>query len=151
MRIVLDAMGSDTCPDPEITASIEAARLFGDEIILVGPENILKAGLTARGASLDQVKIVDAPEYITMEDKGFQLALKAKRKGSQTSMAVGVDLVKNGDADAFVTAGNTGGALATAYYRLGKIPGVELPGLNSSFSCEKWILCCTRYRSKSRM
>ncbi|HWQ84930.1 MAG TPA: phosphate acyltransferase PlsX, partial [Anaerolineales bacterium] len=59
--------------------------------------------------------------------------LKAKRRGSQTSMAVGIDLVINGEADAFVTAGNTGGALATAYYRMGVIPGVERPGLTAYF------------------
>ena len=48
-------------------------------------------------------------------------------------MAVGIDLVKNGEADAFVTAGNTGGALATAYYRLGTIPGVDRPALTALF------------------
>ncbi len=68
-----------------------------------------------------------------MEDKGLKLALKAKRRGSKTSMAVGMDLVLNGEADTFVTAGNTGGALATAYYRLGTIPGVERPALTALF------------------
>ncbi len=61
------------------------------------------------------------------------LALKAKRKNSKTSMAVGMDMVKNGEADAFVTAGNTGGAMATAYFRLGVIPGVERPALCGIF------------------
>jgi glycerol-3-phosphate acyltransferase PlsX len=68
-----------------------------------------------------------------MEDKGLALALKAKRRASKTSMAVGMDLVKSGQAEAFVTAGNTGGALATAFYRLGMIPGVERPGLTALF------------------
>jgi glycerol-3-phosphate acyltransferase PlsX len=61
------------------------------------------------------------------------MALKAKRKGSKTSMAVGMDLLKSGEADAFVTAGNTGGALATAYYRLGTLAGVERPALTGFF------------------
>jgi glycerol-3-phosphate acyltransferase PlsX len=133
MRIVLDAMGSDTCPDPEVIASIEAAQLFGEEIILVGPEDQLKSRLQAEGGDSSLVRVIHAPDVISMEDKGLKLALKAKRKGSQTSMAVGMDLVKNGEADAFVTAGNTGGALTTAFYRLGTIPGVERPALTGLF------------------
>lgn len=133
MRIVLDAMGSDSCPDPEVEAAVEAVRLFGAEIILVGPEDQLKPRLQSLGTHGGHVQVVNAPETITMKDKGLQLALKAKRKGSKNSMAVGIDLVKDGQADAFVTAGNTGGALATAYYRLGTIPGVERPALTGLF------------------
>ncbi|MBN2550538.1 MAG: phosphate acyltransferase PlsX [Anaerolineales bacterium] len=133
MRIVLDAMGSDTCPEPEVLAAVEAARLFGDEIILVGPVDQLEPRLQALGRENHMVRLVNAPDTITMKDKGLALALKAKRKGSKTSMAVGIDLVKEGQADAFVTAGNTGGALATAYYRLGTIPGVERPALTGLF------------------
>ena len=131
MRIVLDAMGSDECPEPELQAAVEAARQFGDEIILVGPEQQLRPRLEAMNAV--GVRLVDATETITMEDKGMALALKAKRKTSKTSMAVGIDLVKNGEADAFITAGNTGGALATAYFRLDTIPGVERPALTATF------------------
>jgi glycerol-3-phosphate acyltransferase PlsX len=132
MRIVLDAMGSDTCPDPEILASVEAARLFGDPIILVGPADRLQFELKPFAAG-DSVRLVDAPDTITMKDKGLALALKAKRANSKTSMAVGIDLVKHGEADAFVTAGNTGGALATAFFRLGNLPGVERPALAGVF------------------
>jgi glycerol-3-phosphate acyltransferase PlsX len=133
MRIVLDAMGSDTSPEPEIQAAVEAASLFGDEIIFVGPEDLLETRLKAFGQATGKVRVVHAPETITMEDKGLKLALKAKRPGAKNSMAVGIDLLKNGEADAFVTAGNTGGALATAYYRLGTIPGVERPALSGIF------------------
>jgi glycerol-3-phosphate acyltransferase PlsX len=133
MRIVLDAMGSDDCPDPELNAAVQSARQFGDEIILTGPAEQLEPKLQALIVDKLPVHIVDAPDMITMEDKGLKLALKAKRKGSKTSMAVGMDLVKDGEADAFITAGNTGGALATAYYRLGTIPGVERPGLTGLF------------------
>jgi glycerol-3-phosphate acyltransferase PlsX len=133
MRIVLDAMGSDTCPEPEVQAAIEAARQFGDEILLVGPEADLRARIESLGASEEAIKIIHAPDTITMEDKGMKLALKAKRRGSQTSMAIGIDLVKNGEAEAFVTAGNTGGAMTTAYFRLGVIPGVERPALSGLF------------------
>lgn len=133
MRIVLDAMGSDDCPQPEVNAAVEAARLYGDEIFLTGPAERLGPMLKAAGGDGLKIQIVDAPDVITMEDKGLKLALKAKRKGSKTSMAVGMDLLQDDRADAFVTAGNTGGALATAYYRLGVLPGVERPGLTALF------------------
>ncbi len=133
MRIVLDAMGSDLCPVPEVQAAVQAGQQFGDEIILVGPADRLAPMLAEAGGANAKVRLVDAQDTITMEDKGLKLALKAKRKGSKTSMAVGMDLMLDGEADAFVTAGNTGGALATAYYRLGVIPGVERPALTGLF------------------
>ena len=133
MRIVLDAMGSDTCPEPELVAAVDAARLFGDQIILVGPTESLGPRLQALGASADTIRLIDATETISMSDKGMSLALKAKRRNSKTSMAVGIDLVKSGEADAFVTAGNTGGAMTTAYFRLETIPGVERPALTATF------------------
>ncbi len=133
MRIVLDAMGSDTCPEPELMAAIEAARFFKEELILVGPADILQPRLNSLGAPEGAVRVVDAQETISMKDKGMALALKAKRRNSKTSMAVGIDLVKTGEADAFVTAGNTGGAMTTAYFRLDTIPGVERPGLTATF------------------
>ena len=109
MRIVLDAMGSDTNPEPELQAAADAVRIYGDEIILVGPEEILKPRLNAMPDQGKGIQLVNATETITMQDKGLALALKAKRKGSKTTMSVGMDLVKDGQADAFLSAGNTGG------------------------------------------
>lgn len=133
MRIVLDALGSDDCPDPEVEAAVQAAAEFDDQILLVGPADKLQMRLGSLDDTSSKIQIVNAPEAITMEDKGIQLALKAKRRQAKNSMAVGIDLVKNGEADAFVTAGNTGGALATAFYRLGLIKGLERPGLTALF------------------
>jgi len=133
MRIVLDAMGSDDCPDPEVQAAVEAAHLYGEEILLVGPADQLKPKLQALAGPNPPVQLIHASDVITMQDKGLALALKAKKKDSKTSMAIGIDLVKNGQADAFVTAGNTGGAMATAYYRLGLVSGLERPGLTGIF------------------
>ena len=133
MRIVLDAMGSDEFPEPELKAALEAEKLFGDPVILVGNVDQLKPRLETLAGTSPPVELVHAADIISMEDKGMALALKARRANSQTSMAIGMDLIKNGDADAFVTAGNTGGAMATAYYRLGPLPGVERPGLTAIF------------------
>ncbi|MFN2174773.1 MAG: phosphate acyltransferase PlsX [Anaerolineales bacterium] len=133
MRIALDAMGSDNCPLPEIQGAEEAARLFGDEIILIGSERLINERLSDPLSDSIQVRVLHAPDAITMEDKGLQLALKAKRKKAQTSMAIGMDMLKSGEADVFITAGNTGGALATAFFRLGIIAGVERPALTALF------------------
>jgi glycerol-3-phosphate acyltransferase PlsX len=110
-----------------------AARDYGVEIILVGDEEKIKPLLAGLNTESTSVTLVHAPEMLTMEDKGLALALKAKRKEPRTSMAVGIDLVKNGQADAFVTAGNTGAAVAVAYFRLGTLPGVERPALAPVF------------------
>lgn len=133
MRIALDAMGSDANPEPELEAAAQAVRLFGDEIILVGPEETLKPRLAAMPDQGRGIQVVNATETITMQDKGLALALKAKRKGSKTSMAVAMDLVQSGQAQAFLSAGNTGGIVATAFYRIGMIPGVERPAVTGLF------------------
>ena len=83
-----------------------------------------------------------------MNDKGEDLVMKARHKEAQNSMAVGLDLVKNGEADAFVTAGNTGAAMVTALFRLGRIRGVDRPALARPFPtatgiASLWILVPT--------
>lgn len=133
MHIVIDAMGSDANPEPEIQAAVEAVQLFKDEITLVGPEALLRERLQAMPGKGAGIRLLDASDVITMQDKGLALALKAKRKGSKTSMAIAMDLVKEGKADAFLSAGNTGGVVVTAYYRLGMIPGVERPAVTGLF------------------
>lgn len=133
IRIVVDAMGSDNYPVPDVTGAVEAARLYGVEIILVGDESKIKPVLDSVKVGNLPVRVVHAPEVLTMQDKGMALALKARRPNAKNSMAVGMDLVKNNEADAFVTAGNTGAAMATAYFRLGTLPGVDLPALAPIF------------------
>lgn len=125
MRIVLDAMGSDDHPLPEVQAAIQAAAHWADPVVLTGPRDILQGHLHGRREQARLVEIVDAPEILEMTDKPAEAA-RSKRK---SSMAVGMDLVKAGQADAFVTAGNTGGALANALFRLGRIRGVKRPVL----------------------
>ena len=124
MRIVLDAMGSDTYPDPEVLAAAEAAQLFGDEILLVGHEDRLKPKLQGLNGA-GKVTFVHAPDVLEMTDKPARSA----RGKAQNSMAVGMDLLKSGEGDAFVTAGNTGGAMANGLFRLGRIRGVKRPAL----------------------
>ncbi|MGE5461851.1 MAG: phosphate acyltransferase PlsX [Syntrophothermus sp.] len=132
-RIVVDAMGSDNFPTPDVEGAVMAAREYGVEVILVGDEAKVKPVLDKQELQGLKVHLVHAPEMLTMNDKGMALALKARRANAKNSMAVGIDLVKNGEADVFVTAGNTGACVATSYFRLGTIPGVDLPALVGPF------------------
>src|ERR1700730_524699 len=128
--IALDAMGSDRAPKPEVEGAIQAARQYGARVLLVGPENILKAELTRhRAASRLPIEIIHASEVITMHDKAAQ-AVRTKR---DSSMRVGLRLVREGRASGFVTAGNTGAAMATAKMVLGALPGVDRPALAAVF------------------
>lgn len=137
VRIVLDAMGSDNHPTPDVIGAVMAAREYGVEVILVGDESLIKPILAAQNPGALPIRIVHAPDILTMEDKGEALAFKARHKDSKNSMAIGIDLVKKGEADAFVTAGNTGAAWLTALFRLGRIRGVEKPGLAAVFPTAK--------------
>lgn len=132
-KIVVDAMGSDGHPLVDVTGAVQAAREYGAEIILVGDEAQVRPALEAQDPGGLPITIVHASEALTMEDKGMALVLKARRPNSRTSLAVGMDLVKNGQADAFVSAGNTGAVLATAYFRLGNLPGIERAALAPLF------------------
>lgn len=129
MTIILDTMGSDNYPVPEIQAAIEYTRLFKEELILVGNEEILKPGLSSAGAAGLPIRIVHAPEVLEMEDKPVENA----RKKGQNSMAVGMECIKSGQGQAFVTAGNTGGAMVNALLKLGRIKGVLRPALTTFF------------------
>jgi glycerol-3-phosphate acyltransferase PlsX len=128
--IALDAMGSDRAPKPEIEGAIHAARNYGVRVLLVGPEETIKAELGRHPtAARLPLEIVHASEVITMEDKAVQ-AVRAKR---DSSMRVGLRLVREGQAAGFVTAGNTGAAMASAKMVLGALTGVDRPALAAVF------------------
>jgi len=126
--IALDAMGSDKAPEPEIKGAIQACRHLPVRVHLVGPEDRLRAGLreATNGEQLPIV-IVPASEWITMDDK----ATDAIRKKKGSTMRVGLRLVKEGRAAGFLTAGNTGAAMALAKTLLGPLPGVDRPSLSA--------------------
>lgn len=132
-RIVVDAMGSDNYPVPDVQGAVAAAREHGVEIILVGDAAKIQPVLDSSNVGNLPVHILHAPETLTMKDKGEDLVMKARHKEAQNSMAIGLDLVKSGEADAFVTAGNTGAAMVTALFRLGRIRGVDRPALAGPF------------------
>lgn len=115
MDIVLDAMGSDNAPEPEVRGAILACKTLPVRVKLVGPEEIvrpvlekhLKAQGYVGGKSLP-IELLHASEWISMEDKAAQ-AVRSKR---DSSMRVGLKMVREGRAAGFITAGNTGAAMA---------------------------------------
>jgi glycerol-3-phosphate acyltransferase PlsX len=128
--IALDAMGSDRAPKPEIEGAIQAARHHHVRVVLVGPESIIQAELARHPPAAElPIEILHASEVITMEDKAAQ-AVRAKR---DSSMRVGLRLVRDEKAVGFVSAGNTGAAMATAKLVLGVLPGVDRPALAAVF------------------
>jgi len=127
MKIVLDAMGSDNYPAPDVAGAVSAAKAWpNDEIILVGQADTINRELDGLDASGVNLQIVDAPEVIEMDDE----AAWAAREKRDSSMHVGMRLVRDGEADAFVSAGNTGGVLTVATLQtLKRIRGVRRPAL----------------------
>lgn len=122
--IALDVMGGDHAPDATIGGALIAAA-EGIELALVGDSSLIERELDARSAPRDRLRIVHAPDVVGMDDKA---AMEVRRQ-RQTSLYVGTELVKRGEADAMVTLGNTGAAMATALVVLGRLRGVERPAL----------------------
>ena len=136
--IVLDAMGSDKAPEPELRGAILACRHLPVRVHLVGPKEILRPALDQhlRGERLP-IEIVHASEWISMEDKAAQ-AVRSKR---DSSMRVGLKMVREGRAAGFFTAGNTGAAMATAKMVLGSLEGVDRPALATILPTQTGLPC----------
>lgn len=129
MRIVVDAMGSDECPGPDVAGAILAAREWNDDIVLVGDKDKIQAELSRYTTTDLPLEVVHASQVIEMVDKPTDSATHK----TDSSMHVGMRLVRDHMADAFVTAGNTGSALATAFVTLRRIRGVKRPALAAIF------------------
>ncbi len=129
MKVVLDAMGGDHAPGVNIGGAIDALRYYPklQHLFLVGDEEVLKAESKKQGLDLhdDRVSIVHAPEVVEMGESGA----KALRRKKKSSISVGLDMVKAGEADAFVSAGNTGAVVASATLKLRTLPGVDRAGI----------------------
>ena len=129
MKIVVDAMGGDQAPAVVVAGAVAEARARGTQIILVGMEDRIRAELAKQGDTSGlPIEIVHASEVVEMAE--HTLAVKAKK---DSSLAVGMRLVKEGKADAFASAGNSGAVMAAALFGLGRIRGVERPALSSIY------------------
>ncbi|MEW6424028.1 MAG: phosphate acyltransferase PlsX [Bacillota bacterium] len=123
MKIAVDAMGGDNAPKEIVKGALEAVRQFNQEVILVGDEDLLRQEIGVSKSKL--VSVVHAPEVISMRES----PVVAVRRKKNSSIVRAVQLVKEGEADAVVSAGNTGAVMAAGVLMLGAIPGIDRPAI----------------------
>jgi len=124
VRIAVDAMGGDHAPEEIVRGALQAVTEYGVEVILVGDEKRVLPELGDRAAG-GPVKVVHAPEVIEMRDHP---AVAVRRK-KNSSIVRATQLVKEGEADAVVSAGSTGASMASALLSLGRIKGIDRPAI----------------------
>ncbi len=136
MKVALDAMGGDLAPVVTVGGAIDALRYYPrlEHLFLVGDEAVVRAECARQGLNLKdpRVSIVHAPETIGMGEPGA----KTVRRKKQSSINVAMDMVKDGRAQAFVSAGNTGAAVASATLKLRTLPGVDRAGIATAIPNE---------------
>jgi glycerol-3-phosphate acyltransferase PlsX len=142
MKIALDAMGHDDGPAPLIQGAAEALREFPQitKLFLTGDTAQLEALLKENGCNDRRIEIIHSTQVVEMHDSGID----AVRKKKDSSVSVAVDLVKAGRAEAIVSAGNTGAAVAACTIKLRMLPGMERPAIASMMPTESghhFILC----------
>jgi glycerol-3-phosphate acyltransferase PlsX len=126
MRVVLDAMGGDYAPSTTVEGAIDALDALDDlNVILVGDENMIREELRQKEYTGTRITVRHASQVVEMDDS----PMTAIRRKKDSSLRVAIDLVKAGDADAMVSAGNSGIVMATALLVLGKIEGIERPAI----------------------
>jgi len=137
MKIALDAMGGDHAPMVNVVGAREALTLYPsiDILYLVGDEKVLEAQCQEHSLTDKRVKIVHASQVVEMHESGAK-TLRSKR---DSSISVATGLVKSGEADAVVSAGNTGAAVANATLKLRTLKGVERAGIASPLPNEHGI------------
>src|SRR3954471_24914694 len=125
MPIAVDAMGGDFAPQSAVEGAFRAAREDGSSILLVGDRARVEAELRRLGSPDGRIEIVHAEEVVGMDEP----AITPIRKKRRSSIRICAELVKEGRAQALVTAGNTGAAMISAKMVIGTIPGVDRPAL----------------------
>jgi glycerol-3-phosphate acyltransferase PlsX len=123
--IALDAMGGDHAPQEIVKGAVLAARELGMQVALVGPPALVEEELAKAGPRPQGIRLMAASEVIAMDEYPAQAA----RRKKDSSIVVGLRLLKQGEADAFVSAGNTGAVLAGSIMYLGRLRGIERPSL----------------------
>lgn len=131
MKIIVDGMGGDHAPAVVVEGAVEAVKLLPDQyqVCLVGKEEMLYEELEKYRYNKEQLTVVDAREVIGMEDA----PVKAVRSKKDSSMVKGINIVKSGEGDVFVSAGNSGALMAGGLFILGRIQGIDRPAIASMY------------------
>lgn len=128
-RIAIDAMGGDHAPDQIVAGALRAQEELGVDVLLVGDPDQIKASMHhhAAGSRLSSIEIVPAEGTVEMGEE----PLSALRRKPKASINVAMELVKKQQADAVVSAGHSGAAMAAALLRLGRLPGIDRPAIGA--------------------
>jgi phosphate acyltransferase len=129
MKVVVDAMGGDHAPQVNVEGALAAVKEYGVELILVGDEIAVKKELGKWGKIPSQIHIQHAASVIQMHEPAAQ----SVRRKRDSSICIGVDLLKNGEADALVTAGHTGATVAAMSLKMRLLEGIQRPGIGIVF------------------
>ena len=129
MRIILDGMGGDNAPDEIVRGAVEASKLIEDEIVIVGDGDKIEFQLKKYKYSDEKISVKHASEVIENDDA----PVRAVRRKKDSSMVVGLNMVKSGEGDLFISAGNTGALMAGALFNLGRIQGIDRPAIASIY------------------
>ena len=129
MRILLDGMGGDNAPQEIVKGAVLAAELIEEEIVIIGREEAIRKELKRNKYKGTKITVVDAREEITMHDS----PVKAIREKKDSSLVVGLNMLKEGKGDLFVSAGNTGALIVGSRLLLGRIRGIDRPALASIY------------------
>ncbi len=129
MKITVDGMGGDNAPLEIVKGVVEAAALTKHQIIIVGDESQINSELAKYKYNKEQISVVHASEVITNDDA----PVKAVRTKQDSSMVKGINMVKNNEAELFVSAGNTGALMAAGLFILGRIQGIDRPAIASTY------------------
>ena len=132
MKIAVDAMGGDNAPEVVVQGAVQAASELGINVTLVGDKELVVRALGSHVSS-DHIAVHHCEEVVQMDES----PLKAVRKKKDASIRVAFDLVKRGDVDAVVSAGNSGATLASGVLTLGRLKGVERPAIAGIFPGER--------------
>lgn len=129
MRIILDGMGGDNAPGEIVRGAVEASKLIEDEIVIVGDGDKIEFQLKKYKYSDEKISVKHASEVIENDDA----PVRAVRSKKDSSMVVGLNMVKSGEGDLFISAGNTGALMAGALFNLGRIQGIDRPAIASIY------------------
>lgn len=129
MRIILDGMGGDNAPLEIVKGAVEASSKIDHQIVIVGREDEINAELAKYNYDESKIQVVHASEVIENEDS----PVKAIRRKTDSSMVKGLTMLKEGEGDLFISAGNTGAYMAGSLFILGRIPGIDRPAIASIY------------------
>ena len=129
MKILIDGMGGDYAPEEIVKGAIRAASEISETVVIIGPEGVINEQLSANRWRGDNIEVVDATEVITNEEHPAM----AVRKKKDSTIVKGMNMLKTGEADIFISGGSTGALLAGGLVVLGRIKGIKRPAIAAWF------------------